>query len=151
VCRTTCWREGPLSGDRLYPFLSKLSTCKDSFSPVLNRLFLVLKGDGGGPLVIKQGDRWIQAGIASFGVGCAQPNFPTVYTRVSQYEMWINNVLASNQPGFVTFMSNGTDSDLNFTCPPPTAPPTTSTNTTAKPSPPTTPSRREYLSRQHDF
>ncbi|KAM4531591.1 polyserase-2-like [Odontesthes bonariensis] len=97
------------------------------------------QGDGGGALVIKQGDRWIQAGITSFGVGCAQPNFPTVYTRVSQYEMWISSILTGNPPGFVTFTSDGTDGDLNFTCPPPTAPPTTS-NTTAGPTPTAPPS-----------
>lgn len=72
---------------------------------------------------MKQGDRWVQGGIVSFGEGCAKPDFPGVYTRVSQYKSWINNQISSNQPGFVTFTSDGTDGDLSVTCPGlPTAP-----------------------------
>ncbi|XP_068434164.1 transmembrane protease serine 9-like [Clinocottus analis] len=67
------------------------------------------QGDSGGPLVSKQGVLWIQSGVVSFGRGCAEPNFPGVYTRVSQYMSWINSNIASNQPGFVTFTSSGSD------------------------------------------
>ncbi|XP_028442492.1 complement factor H isoform X2 [Perca flavescens] len=74
------------------------------------------QGDSGGPLVSKQGSRWILGGIVSFGNGCAKPNFPGVYTRVSQYQSWINRQITSSQPGFVTFTSTGTDSDLSISC-----------------------------------
>ncbi|KAM4717038.1 LOW QUALITY PROTEIN: polyserase-2-like [Anableps anableps] len=88
------------------------------------------QGDSGGPMVSKQGGRWIQAGVVSFGFGwLSQPNFPGVYTRVSQYESWINSVISTNQPGFIPFTSSGTDSDLSVSCT--TSTPTTST--TAKP------------------
>uniref|UniRef100_A0A674MPX5 Zgc:100868 n=1 Tax=Takifugu rubripes TaxID=31033 RepID=A0A674MPX5_TAKRU len=74
------------------------------------------QGDSGGPLVIKQNSRWIQAGIVSFGTGCAQPDTPGVYARVSQYKTWINSHITSNQPGFLLFTSSGIDEDLSFTC-----------------------------------
>uniref|UniRef100_A0A3Q2EH61 Peptidase S1 domain-containing protein n=1 Tax=Cyprinodon variegatus TaxID=28743 RepID=A0A3Q2EH61_CYPVA len=77
-------------------------------------------GDSGGPLVSKQGDRWIQAGVVSFGVGCAKPFFPAVYARVSQYNEWINSHITRNQPGFITFKSNGSESDFNVSCTKPT-------------------------------
>ncbi|XP_045897981.1 tryptase-like, partial [Micropterus dolomieu] len=78
----------------------------------------ICQGDGGGPLVSKQGGRWIQAGIVTFtsSRGCAQPNIPSRYTRVSQYQSWINSQITSNQPGFITFTSGGTDGDLSITC-----------------------------------
>ncbi|KAM4635778.1 polyserase-2 [Polymixia lowei] len=88
------------------------------------------QGDSGGPMMSKQGTRWILGGVVSFGRGCALPNFPGVYARVSRYQSWINSRIATNRPGFVTFTSTGTDSDLNVTCaglppPPTTLPPTT--------------------------
>ncbi|KAK2863571.1 hypothetical protein Q5P01_003104 [Channa striata] len=74
------------------------------------------QGDSGGPLVRKQNGRWVQGGITSFATGCALPKIPAVFTRVSSYQSWINSHITSNQPGFITFTSNGTDSDLNITC-----------------------------------
>uniref|UniRef100_A0A8C6TK61 Peptidase S1 domain-containing protein n=1 Tax=Neogobius melanostomus TaxID=47308 RepID=A0A8C6TK61_9GOBI len=66
-----------------------------------------------GPMVSKQNSRWIQSGVVSFGRGCALPNNPGVYTRVSRYQSWINSKITENQPGFITFTSSGTDSDLS--------------------------------------
>ncbi|MCI4384886.1 hypothetical protein PGIGA_G00043990 [Pangasianodon gigas] len=88
------------------------------------------QGDSGGPLVIKQGSQWIQAGIVSFGKECALPGYPGVYTRVSQYQDWINQIIITNQPGFIKFTSSGTDSDLQASCsglPPVTTPSPTPT------------------------
>ncbi|KAK2832657.1 hypothetical protein Q5P01_016546 [Channa striata] len=68
-------------------------------------------------MVVKQNTRWVQGGITSFGRGCDLPKYPGVYTRVSQYQSWINSQIIINQPGFVTFMSSGTDSDLYNTSP----------------------------------
>ncbi|XP_024278414.2 transmembrane protease serine 9 isoform X1 [Oncorhynchus tshawytscha] len=89
------------------------------------------QGDSGGPLVSKQGTRWIQSGVVSFGKGCAMANFPGVYARVSQYQTWINNQITSDQPGFITFSSSGTDSDLSVTC---TALPSVRITTTTLPT-----------------
>ncbi|KAK1794328.1 hypothetical protein P4O66_011214, partial [Electrophorus voltai] len=51
------------------------------------------QGDPVGPMVSRQGSVWIQSGIVSFGFGCAQPNFPGIYTRVSSYQSWISTVM----------------------------------------------------------
>uniref|UniRef100_A0A669D2F3 Zgc:123217 n=1 Tax=Oreochromis niloticus TaxID=8128 RepID=A0A669D2F3_ORENI len=74
------------------------------------------QGDSGGPLQCKQGSKWIQAGITSFGVPCALAGFPEVYARVSEFQTWITNQVAGANVGFVTFTSSGTDTDSSFVC-----------------------------------
>ncbi|ESO99089.1 hypothetical protein LOTGIDRAFT_147055 [Lottia gigantea] len=44
------------------------------------------QGDSGGPLVYK----YTLMGVTSFGNGCAKPNAPGVYARVSSFIEWIN-------------------------------------------------------------
>ncbi|XP_061605243.1 transmembrane protease serine 9-like [Phyllopteryx taeniolatus] len=107
------------------------------------------QGDSGGPMVSKQGSVWVQSGVVSFGQGCAQPEFPGVYARVSRYQDWISGLVGNdNLPGFVTFTSAGVDPDSVVNCgnPPPTggtAPPTSGTSPpTSGTSPPTITSTR---------
>ncbi|XP_043089715.1 trypsin-3-like [Puntigrus tetrazona] len=68
------------------------------------------QGDSGGPMVNKNNSQWIQSGIVSFGRDCGLPNYPGVYTRVSQYQSWISSQISSNLPGFVSFTSNDSSS-----------------------------------------
>ncbi|KAG1924964.1 polyserase-2-like [Pimephales promelas] len=75
------------------------------------------QGDSGGPMVIKQGSTWIQAGVVSFGIGCAQPEYPGVYARVSHYQQWISEQIGEDRAGFVPFYSTTPPQDEIVNCP----------------------------------
>jgi secreted trypsin-like serine protease len=49
------------------------------------------QGDSGGPLFIERENKtYLQIGIVSWGIGCAEPNKYGVYTRISKYISWID-------------------------------------------------------------
>ncbi|MBU0945703.1 MAG: trypsin-like serine protease [Proteobacteria bacterium] len=51
------------------------------------------QGDSGGGVFVQNSlDQDVMVGVVSFGIGCARPNFPGVYTRVSNYAAWIVSV-----------------------------------------------------------
>ncbi|KAL7512812.1 hypothetical protein ACHAXN_009928 [Cyclotella atomus] len=58
------------------------------------------QGDSGSPMILpsKKGD-WqqdLQVGVVSWGIGCASPIFPGVYSRVSSQYDWINEMVCEH-------------------------------------------------------
>uniref|UniRef100_A0A8C3TP71 Transmembrane serine protease 15 n=1 Tax=Catharus ustulatus TaxID=91951 RepID=A0A8C3TP71_CATUS len=51
------------------------------------------QGDSGGPLTSEDGDKWFLVGVTSFGEGCARPQRPGVYARVTMFVDWIKNII----------------------------------------------------------
>lgn len=47
------------------------------------------QGDSGGPMTRAQGSEMVLVGLVSWGVGCALPGTPAIYTRVGALRSWI--------------------------------------------------------------
>ena len=52
------------------------------------------QGDSGGPLVVEVGNVVKVAGITSWGNGCALPDYPGMYGRVSSFDSWISGFVS---------------------------------------------------------
>ena len=65
------------------------------------------QGDSGGPLVCRESDAdpYLLHGVTSFGIGCAEPGYPGVYTRVSKYVNWIEEQISSST-GIIIILLN---------------------------------------------
>ena len=73
-----------------------MDTCKGEICTKFNYQILILcPGDGGAPLVCQQSQgSWYQAGIVSFGIGCAEKDVPAVYADVAYAACWIDQEVA---------------------------------------------------------
>jgi len=79
----------------------KQSTCRKKYRPfpdwvTENMLCAAARrkdscqGDSGGPLFIGSPSHPVQVGIVSWGIGCAEAQYPGVYTRLHKFTDWIN-------------------------------------------------------------
>lgn len=61
-------------------------------------VYLYLQGDSGSPLVCRTSEDggFEIAGVVSAGKGCGTGKYPGIYTQISTYYTWINNVMNSN-------------------------------------------------------
>lgn len=85
------------------------ATCKQSYPNMTENMICAgyklggkdsCFGDSGGPLVWWDGQKkqWLQIGVVSFGEGCARPNFPGVYSKISKVSQWIEQELTKPLP-----------------------------------------------------
>jgi secreted trypsin-like serine protease len=74
------------------------------------------QGDSGGPLLIQTTDnqrkkQWTMIGIVSWGIGCARPNRPGVFTRISSHTDFIRNsicTLSQYKPSYCSQQKSST-------------------------------------------
>ncbi|XP_063602474.1 trypsin 3A1-like [Penaeus indicus] len=53
----------------------------------------VCRGDSGGPLVLGEDGRETDVGVVSAGLGCGDPRFPGIYTRVDAFLDWLDRAV----------------------------------------------------------
>jgi secreted trypsin-like serine protease len=103
------------------------STCSAAYTGITARMICAgfakggidsCQGDSGGPLLVSSGlaGVWRQTGVVSFGNGCALPNFPGVYTRVSEFNTYLEAQLGRGASAVqeVTGVKSQTMSGVSF-------------------------------------
>ncbi|XP_022368207.1 putative serine protease 47 [Enhydra lutris kenyoni] len=58
----------------------------------------ICQGDSGGPLVCDLPMAWVLVGLASWGLDCWHPVYPSVFTRVNYFTDWINKIRRLTPP-----------------------------------------------------
>jgi secreted trypsin-like serine protease len=96
------------------------ATCRNAYNWITQRQLCAgveyyggkdsCQGDSGGSLWYEQSGKIVQVGIVSSGRGCAQPDFPGIYTNVGYYSNWIEenmkNVINQNDNSHPTQLPN---------------------------------------------
>uniref|UniRef100_A0A4X1SKV9 tryptase n=1 Tax=Sus scrofa TaxID=9823 RepID=A0A4X1SKV9_PIG len=52
----------------------------------------ICHGDSGGPLVCDLLSSWVLVGLASWGLDCRHPTYPSIFTNVSYFSHWIDEI-----------------------------------------------------------
>ncbi|XP_046520402.1 putative serine protease 47 isoform X2 [Equus quagga] len=58
----------------------------------------ICRGDSGGPLVCDLPDAWVLVGLASWGLDCRHPVYPSVFTSVAHFASWIADTQRRTPP-----------------------------------------------------
>ncbi|KAM3828821.1 chymotrypsin-like protease CTRL-1 [Vipera latastei] len=110
-CATTGWGRDKLSSSEPAVILQQVSLplvpvneCQKQHSnPITTSMICAggagstsCHGDSGGPLVCQKGSTWYLIGIVSWGSPSCNVRTPAVYTRVSKFRNWIDQVVARN-------------------------------------------------------
>jgi secreted trypsin-like serine protease len=86
ICNGTDWYNGDVTTNQFCAGLAQGG--KDS-----------CQGDSGGPILVNDSGTVKQAGIVSWGIGCAEEKKPGVYTRIANYNNWIaDHIKGSSTP-----------------------------------------------------
>ena len=95
VSKSKCLRKG-----HVHLASRRICAIRHSLHPITNSMMCATdyngacRGDSGGPLVVQNrqyGDRYVLAGIVSWGTGCGKANKLGVYTSLLSHVDWVKN------------------------------------------------------------
>lgn len=97
------------------------------------------QGDSGGPIVMRNGNNHVLVGVVSWGLGCAEPNYPGIYARVSSAVSWIESIVCDQWDSTGSFCGGNNNNNPTSPTTPPAPAPTQPNNPAPAPQPQPTP------------